>query len=195
VQRPVKGLCQSPRSGAQRRSSGGEILPRASSIATIDAGATQAHSATHHPRRVCEVLDRMSPRPTLITGGYVPRLTHLSKPPRSRHAAISKTSNNAVRQNFEATTRVMPPWMIFFRALGAMAPFWGEVRREVRVVEIGGPWSLSCAPARTWPQRADRFHNVISEPRSGSSNRAYRVPGRPGRRSAISQLNVQSSMS
>ena len=83
---------------------------------------------------------------------------------------IEDIANNAVRQNFEVTTRIMP--LDEARALGAMALFGEKYGEEVRVVEIGGPWSLElCAGTHVGRSAEIGLINVISEASIGSSNR------------------------
>ncbi|MDQ1597999.1 MAG: alanyl-tRNA synthetase, partial [Microbacteriaceae bacterium] len=79
-------------------------------------------------------------------------------------------ANNAVRQNLDVSTRIMP--LDEARELGAMALFGEKYGETVRVVEIGGPWSLElCAGTHVTRSAEIGLINVISETSVGSSNR------------------------
>ena len=52
---------------------------------------------------------------------------------------IEEIANNAVRDNLEVTTRVLP--LDEARSRGAMALFGEKYGDTVRMVDIGGPWS------------------------------------------------------
>jgi alanyl-tRNA synthetase len=83
---------------------------------------------------------------------------------------IEEIANNAVRQNLDVSTRIMP--LDEARELGAMALFGEKYGETVRVVEIGGPWSLElCAGTHVTRSSEVGLINVISETSVGSSNR------------------------
>ena len=172
VQRPVKGLVSHR---VQVRS--GEVAVGDAATSVVDRdyrrGATQAHSATHLIHAALrEVLGPDAHQAGSDNrAGYMRLDFNWSKPlSLETRSDIEDIANNAVRQNFEVTTRVMP--LDDARALGAMALFGEKYGEEVRVVEIGGPWSLElCAGTHVGRSAEIGLINVISEASIGSSNR------------------------
>lgn len=172
VQRPVKGLVSHR---VQVRS--GEVGVGGTATSVVDRdyrrGATQAHSATHLIHAALrEVLGPDAHQAGSDNrAGYMRLDFNWSKPlSLETRSDIEDIANNAVRQNFEVTTRVMP--LDDARALGAMALFGEKYGEEVRVVEIGGPWSLElCAGTHVGRSAEIGLINVISEASIGSSNR------------------------
>ena len=70
--------------------------------------------------------------------------------------------------NLEVTTRVLP--LEEARALGAMALFGAKYGNEVRVVQIGSPWSLElCAGTHVSRSSEVGLINLISESSIGST--------------------------
>ena len=172
VQRPVKGLVSHR---VQVRSGEVGVGDAATSVVDRDYryGATQAHSATHLIHAALrEVLGPDAHQAGSDNrAGYMRLDFNWSKPlSLETRSDIEDIANNAVRQNFEVTTRVMP--LDDARALGAMALFGEKYGEEVRVVEIGGPWSLElCAGTHVGRSAEIGLINVISEASIGSSNR------------------------
>ena len=172
VQRPVKGLVSHR---VQVRSGEVGVGDRATSEVDRDyrRGATQAHSATHLIHAALrEVLGPDAHQAGSDNrAGYMRLDFNWSKPlSLETRRDIEDIANNAVRQNFEVTTRIMP--LDEARALGAMALFGEKYGEEVRVVEIGGPWSLElCAGTHVGRSAEIGLINVISEASIGSSNR------------------------
>jgi alanyl-tRNA synthetase len=83
---------------------------------------------------------------------------------------IEELSNNAIRDNLEVETRVMP--LAQARALGAMALFGEKYGETVRVVDIGGPWSRElCAGTHVTRSAEIGMINLVSESSIGSANR------------------------
>ena len=91
----------------------------------------------------------------------------LSKETRSE---IEEVANGAVRDNLEVTTRIMS--LDEAKSLGAMALFGEKYGDRVRVVEIGGPWSLElCAGTHVGSSAEIGLINLVSESSVGSANR------------------------
>ncbi len=172
VQRPVKGLVSHR---VQVRSGEVAVGDAATSIVDPDyrRGATQAHSATHLIHAALrEVLGPGAHQAGSDNRAGYMRLDFNWNKPLSieTRSEIENIANDAVRQNLEVSTRVMP--LDEARALGAMALFGEKYGDEVRVVEIGGPWSLElCAGTHVSRSSEIGLINVISEASVGSSNR------------------------
>jgi alanyl-tRNA synthetase len=172
VQRPVKGLVSHR---VQVRSGEVGVGEAATSVVDRDyrRGATQAHSATHLIHAALrEVLGPGAHQAGSDNRAGYMRLDFNWSTPLSREtrSEIEDIANDAVRQNLEVTTRILP--LDEARALGAMALFGEKYGEEVRVVEIGGPWSLElCAGTHVSRSSEIGLINVISEASIGSSNR------------------------
>jgi alanyl-tRNA synthetase len=172
VQRPVKGLVSHR---VQVRSGEVGVGEAATSVVDRDyrRGATQAHSATHLIHAALrEVLGPDAHQAGSDNrAGYLRLDFNWSKPlSLETRGEIEEIANDAVRQNLEVTTRIMP--LDEARALGAMALFGEKYGEEVRVVEIGGPWSLElCAGTHVGHSAEIGLINVIGEASIGSSNR------------------------
>jgi alanyl-tRNA synthetase len=172
VQRPVKGLVSHR---VQVRS--GEVGVGDAATSVVDPeyrrGATQAHSATHLIHAALrEVLGPDAHQAGSDNrAGYMRLDFNWSKPlSLETRSEIEEIANDAVRQNLEVSTRVLP--LDEARALGAMALFGEKYGEEVRVVEIGSPWSLElCAGTHVSRSSEIGLINVISEASVGSSNR------------------------
>jgi alanyl-tRNA synthetase len=172
VQRPVKGLVSHR---VQVRS--GEVGVGDAATSVVDPeyrrGATQAHSATHLIHAALrEVLGPEAHQAGSDNrAGYMRLDFNWNKPlSLATRSEIEGIANNAVRQNLEVSTRIMP--LDDARALGAMALFGEKYGDTVRVVEIGGPWSLElCAGTHVTRSAEIGLINVISESSVGSSNR------------------------
>jgi alanyl-tRNA synthetase len=83
---------------------------------------------------------------------------------------IEDIANGAVRDNLEVVTRILP--LEEAKALGAMALFGEKYGNEVRVVDIGGPWSRElCAGTHVGRSAEVGLINLVSESSIGSTNR------------------------
>ena len=83
---------------------------------------------------------------------------------------IEDVANNAVRDNLKVDTRIMA--LDDARALGAMALFGEKYGDTVRVVQIGGPWSLElCAGTHVTRSSEIGLINLVGESSVGSANR------------------------
>jgi len=136
-------------------------------------GATQAHSATH---LIHAALRQILGPEAHQSGSYNKAgfmrldfswnqaLSHETK------TEIEEVANNAVRDNLEVTTRIMN--LDEAKALGAMALFGEKYGDTVRVVEIGGPWSLElCAGTHVGTSAEVGLINLVGESSVGSANR------------------------
>jgi alanyl-tRNA synthetase len=141
VQRPVKGLV-----AHQVRVLEGELGPGTELTAEVDyqwrLSACQAHSGTH----VVHAALRQVLGPQALQSGSYNRPGYLrldfawqgALSPQQR-SDIEDVANAAVR----ADHRVTASWMTLpeAQAIGALALFGETYGEQVRVVEIGGPWS------------------------------------------------------
>jgi alanyl-tRNA synthetase len=172
VQRPVKGL-----TSHKVQVTSGEVSVGAAATTIVDPawrrGATQAHSATHliHAA-VRQVLGQEAHQSgSYNKAGYM-RLDFswnqaLSPATRSE---IEEIANLKVRENLEVDTRIMN--LDQAKSLGAMALFGEKYGDTVRVVEIGGPWSLElCAGTHVSRSSEIGLINLVSETSVGSANR------------------------
>jgi alanyl-tRNA synthetase len=172
VQRPVKGLVSH-----KVQVTSGEVGVGDSATTVVDRewrrGATQAHSATH---LIHAALRQILGPEAHQSGSYnkagymrldfswTQALSHATK------TEIEEVANNAVRDNLEVTTRILP--LDEAKALGAMALFGEKYGDTVRVVEIGGPWSLElCAGTHVGRSSEVGLINLIGESSVGSTNR------------------------
>ncbi len=172
VQRPVKGLVSH-----KVQVTSGEVGVGDAATTVVDPewrrGATQAHSATH---LIHAALRQILGPEAHQSGSYNKAgfmrldfswnqaLSHATK------SEIEEVANNAVRDNLEVTTRILP--LDEAKKLGAMALFGEKYGETVRVVEIGGPWSLElCAGTHVTRSSEVGLINLISESSVGSTNR------------------------
>ena len=172
VQRPVKGLVSH-----KVQVTSGEVGIGDAATSVVDPewrrGATQAHSATH---LIHAALRQILGPDAHQSGSYNKAgymrldfswnqaLSHATK------SEIEEVANNAVRDNLEVTTRILP--IDEAKALGAMALFSEKYGDTVRVVEIGGPWSLElCAGTHVTRSSEVGLINLVGESSVGSSNR------------------------
>ncbi len=172
VQRPVKGLVSH-----KVQVTSGEVGVGDAATTVVDPewrrGATQAHSATH----VIHAALRQILGPEAHQSGsynkagymrldfsWTQALSHATK------SEIEEVANNAVRDNLEVTTRILP--LAEAKSLGAMALFGEKYGDTVRVVEMGGPWSLElCAGTHVMRSSEIGLINVVGESSVGSTNR------------------------
>ncbi|MCU1544580.1 MAG: alaS [Microbacteriaceae bacterium] len=172
VQRPVKGL-----TSHKVQVTTGEVSVGSPATTLVDPewrrGATQAHSATHliHAA-VRQVLGQEAHQSgSYNKAGYM-RLDFswnqaLSPATRSE---IEEIANLKVRENLEVDTKIMN--LDDAKSLGAMALFGEKYGDSVRVVEIGGPWSLElCAGTHVSRSAEIGLINLVSETSVGSANR------------------------
>jgi alanyl-tRNA synthetase len=172
VQRPVKGLVSHR---VQVRS--GEVGVGNAARTVVDAewrrGATQAHSGTHLVHAALrQILGPQAHQSgSYNKAGYL-RLDFawnqgLSPETRSE---IEEVANNAIREDFDVVTRIMP--LDEAKALGAMALFGEKYGDRVRVVDIGGPWSRElCAGTHVRHSSEIGLINLVSESSIGSTSR------------------------
>ena len=172
VQKPVKGLV-SHRVEVRH----GQVEVGATAQTRVDPlwrrAATQAHSATHviHAALRQTLGDDAHQSGSYNKAGYM-RLDFswnqaLSPATRSE---IEEISNLAVRDNLPVETRVMA--LDEAKSLGAMALFGEKYGDEVRVVDIGGPWSRElCAGTHVGSSAEIGMISLVSESSVGSTNR------------------------
>ncbi|WP_309619330.1 alanine--tRNA ligase [Salinibacterium sp.] len=172
VQRPVKGLVSH-----KVQVTSGEVGVGEPATSVVDPrwrrGATQAHSATHLIHAALrQILGPQAHQSgSYNKSGYMrldyswnSALSHATK------SEIEEVANNAVLDNLEVTTRILPIGEA--KALGAMALFSEKYGDTVRVVDIGGPWSLElCAGTHVSRSSEVGLINLIGESSVGSSNR------------------------
>ena len=141
VQRPVKGLIVH-----RVRITKGELLRGASVLAAVDGewrlGACQAHSGTH----VMHAALRQVLGPTALQSGSYNKPGYLrldfawqSGLSQQIREAVEEAANWAIRADLNVTATYMP--LATAREIGALALFGETYGEEVRVVEMGGPWS------------------------------------------------------
>src|SRR5690606_14425384 len=83
---------------------------------------------------------------------------------------LEEITNNAVRDNLEVVTRILP--LDEARKAGAMALFGEKYGDTVRMVDIGGPWSRElCAGTHVRTSAEVGLVNLVSESSVGSTNR------------------------
>jgi alanyl-tRNA synthetase len=172
VQKPVKGLISHR---VQVRS--GEVGVGDPATSVVDPvwrhAAAQAHSATHliHAALRQTLGSEAHQSGSYNKAGYM-RLDFNWNQPLSlaTRSEIENIANNAVRDNLEVTTRILP--LEEAKALGAMALFGEKYGNEVRVVDIGGPWSRElCAGTHVTRSSEVGLINLVSESSVGSTNR------------------------
>ncbi len=172
VQRPVKGLVSH-----KVQVTSGEVGVGDAATSIVDPewrrGATQAHSATH----LIHAALRQILGPQAHQSGSYNKAGYMrldfswnSALSAATKSEIEEVANNAVRDNLEVTTRILP--LDEAKKLGAMALFSEKYGETVRVVEIGGPWSLElCAGTHVGRSSEVGLINLVGESSVGSSNR------------------------
>ncbi len=141
VQRPVKGLIVH-----RVRITKGELVRGTSVLAAVDGewrlGACQAHSGTH----VMHAALRQVLGPTALQSGSYNKPGYLrldfawqSGLSQQVREAVEEAANWAIRADLNVTASYMP--LATAREIGALALFGETYGEEVRVVEMGGPWS------------------------------------------------------
>ena len=141
VQRPVKGLVVH-----RVRVAAGELRPGTDVLAAVDGewrlGACQAHSGTH----VVHAALRQVLGPTALQSGSYNKPGYLrldfawpSGLTPALRSDVEEAANAALRLDLTVHASSMP--LARAKELGALALFGETYGEEVRVVEMGGPWS------------------------------------------------------
>ncbi len=172
VQRPVKSLVVH-----QVRVIDGELTVDAPLQASVDPawrrGARQAHSGTH----VVHAALREVLGPTALQSGSFNRPGYLrldfgwggALSPGQLHD-VEVASNRALREDLAVTAHTMS--LPAAREFGALALFGETYGEDVRVVEIGGPWSRELCGG-THVERSSQIGTVVvtSDGSVGAGNR------------------------
>lgn len=172
VQKPVAGLISHTVEVTT-----GEVAVDQPATTIVDAAnrraARQAHSATHLVHAALrDTLGKTATQAgSLNRAGYMrfdfswgQSLSDATK------SEIEEIANNAVRDNLEVTTRVLP--LDEAKALGAMALFGEKYGETVRMVDIGGPWSRElCAGTHVSASSEVGLISLVGESSVGASNR------------------------
>ncbi|WP_144758348.1 alanine--tRNA ligase [Curtobacterium sp. 9128] len=197
VQRPVSGLWSHR---VQVRS--GEVGVGDAATTVVDAeyrrGATQAHSATHLVNAA--LRDVLGPE-ALQAGSYnksgYMRLDFSWSQPVSleTRSEIEEVVNTAIRSDLEVSTRIMP--LDEAKALGAQALFGEKYGAEVRMVDIGGPWSRElCGGTHVASSAQVGLVNLVGEASVGSTNRRVEaLVGLEGFRDLATERTIVSQLS
>ncbi|QOC25590.1 alanine--tRNA ligase [Microbacterium hominis] len=172
VQRPVPGLVSHT-----VEVTSGEVGVGQPATSVVDAvnrrAAQQAHSATHLVHAALrDTLGRSATQAgSLNRAGYMrfdfswgQTLSEATK------TEIEEIANNAVRDNLQVTTRVLP--LDEAKAAGAMALFGERYGDTVRMVDIGGPWSRElCGGTHVASSAEIGLINLVGESSVGASTR------------------------
>lgn len=172
VQRPVPGLVSHT-----VEVTSGEVGVGQAATSVVDAAnrraAQQAHSATHLVHAALrDTLGKTATQAgSLNRAGYLrfdfawsQALSDATK------SEIEEIANNAVRDNLQVTTRVLP--LAEAKELGAMALFGEKYGDTVRMVDIGGPWSRElCAGTHVGTSAEVGLISLVGESSVGASNR------------------------
>ena len=172
VQKPVPGLISHT-----VEVTSGEVGVDQPATSIVDAAnrraARQAHSATHLVHAALrDTLGKTATQAgSLNRAGYMrfdftwgQALSDATK------SEIEEIANNAVRDNLEVTTRVLP--LDEAKSLGAMALFGEKYGDTVRMVDIGGPWSRElCAGTHVSTSAEIGLISLVGESSVGASNR------------------------
>jgi len=172
VQRPVPGLISHT-----VEVTSGEVGIGQPATSVVDAvnrrAAQQAHSATHLVHAALrDTLGKSATQAgSLNRAGYMrfdfswgQTLSDATK------TEIEEIANNAVRDNLQVTTRVLP--LDEAKAAGAMALFGEKYGDTVRMVDIGGPWSRElCGGTHVGSSAEIGLINLVGESSVGASTR------------------------
>lgn len=172
VQRPVPGLIS--HTVEVRTGEVGVGQPATSVVdATNRRAAMQAHSATHLVHAALrDTLGRSATQAgSLNRAGYLRfDFTWGQALSGETKSEIEEIANNAVRDNLEVTTRVLP--LDQAKELGAMALFGEKYGDTVRMVDIGGPWSRElCGGTHVGRSAEVGIISLVGESSVGASNR------------------------
>ena len=172
VQRPVRGLVVH-----QVRLLEGELTLDSTVEAQVDPewrrGARQAHSGTH----VVHAALREVLGPTALQSGSYNRPGYLrldfgwsGSLSREQFHDVEEVSNRALREDLPVFAQVMP--LDRAKEIGALALFGETYGEDVRVVEIGGPWSRELCGG-THVERSSQIGTVVltSDSSVGAGNR------------------------
>jgi len=172
VQKPVKGLFSH-----KVRVVSGEVVVGSDAQTLVDAnwrlGAAQAHSATH----VVHAALRQVLGPEALQSGSYNRPGYmrldfswtqsLSDETKSE---IEEVSNLAIRADLAVSAQYMP--LAAAREWGAIALFGETYDEDVRVVQVGGPWSRElCGGTHVMRSSQIGLVSVTSESSVGSGSR------------------------
>jgi alanyl-tRNA synthetase len=141
VQRPVKGLIVH-----RVLVTDGELRSGSDVVAAVDGewrlGACQAHSGTH----IMHAALRQVLGPTALQSGSYNKPGYLrldfawpSGLSQTLRSDVEEAANLAIRSDLSVSATYMP--LARAREIGALALFGETYGEEVRVVEMGGPWS------------------------------------------------------
>lgn len=172
VQRPVPGLVSHT-----VEVTSGEVGVGQPATSVVDAvnrrAAQQAHSATHLVHAALrDTLGKSATQAgSLNRAGYMrfdfswgQTLSEATK------TEIEEIANNAVRDNLQVSTRVLP--LDEAKAAGAMALFGEKYGDTVRMVDIGGPWSRElCGGTHVSSSAEIGLINLVGESSVGASTR------------------------
>ncbi len=172
VQKPVKGLFSH-----KVRVVSGEVIVGSGAKTLVDAdwrlGAAQAHSATH----VVHAALRQVLGPEALQSGSYNRPGYmrldfswtqsLSDETKSE---IEEVSNLAIRADLAVSAQYMP--LSAAREWGAIALFGETYDEDVRVVQVGGPWSRElCGGTHVMRSSQIGLVSITSESSVGSGSR------------------------
>ena len=192
VQKPVPGLISHTVSIAEGEIGVGDTVTAVVDPVTRYEGA-RAHSATHLIHAA--LRDTLGPNATqagsLNRPGYM-RLDFSWNQALSEDAqsAISEITNNAIRDDLEVSTRILP--VAEAKAAGAMALFGEKYGDLVRMVDIGGPWSRELC-AGTHVGRSSQIGVVTLLGESSVSSTARRIEALVGS-AAVADFSVEKSI-
>lgn len=189
VQKPVPGLISHTVSVAE-----GELALGMDVRAEVDPLARyegqRAHSATHLIHAA--LRDTLGPHATqagsLNRPGYL-RLDFSWNQALSgdAEAQIGEIANNAIRDDLEVTTRILP--LAEAKAQGAMALFGEKYGDVVRMVDIGGPWSRELC-AGTHVDRSSQIGVVTVIGETSVSSTSRRIEALVGS-GAVADMSVE----
>lgn len=192
VQKPVPGLISHTVTVSTGEVGLGSTVEIEVDASTRYEGA-RAHSATHLIHAA--LRDTLGPHATqagsLNRPGYL-RLDfswNQSLSP-DAEASIGSITNNAVRDDLDVTTRILP--VAEAKAQGAMALFGEKYGDVVRMVDIGGPWSRELC-AGTHVQRSSQIGVVTLIGESSVSSTARRIEALVGS-AAVDDFTVEKSI-
>ncbi|MAL07502.1 MAG: alanine--tRNA ligase [Microbacterium sp.] len=172
VQKPVPGLVSHTVEVTR-----GDVGLGAPATSVVDRAnrraARQAHSATHLVHAALrDTLGKTATQAgSLNRAGYMRFDFSWSQALSAEtRTEIEEIANNAIYDNLEVTTRVLP--LADAKELGAMALFGEKYGETVRMVDIGGPWSRElCAGTHVATSAEIGLISLVSESSVGASNR------------------------
>ncbi len=172
VQRPVKGLIVH-----RVRVLKGELTSRMPVLASVDGewrlGACQAHSGTH----VMHAALRQVLGPTALQSGSYNKPGYLrldfawpSGLNQRVRSDVEEAANQAIRADLNVSATYMS--LATAREIGALALFGETYGEQVRVVEMGGPWSRElCGGTHVQHSSQVGLVTIIAESSIGSGVR------------------------